>query len=95
MMAQLAIRGAKGITHGKARIGLTYQENEIIWLLMLGKQVSREDIIDALWPNPDNQPDGCMRQVDVLMCAVRRKLRSAGWNIPHAKYGWGWTLEKA
>jgi len=44
-----------------------------------GRCVTREQLISAIWPDPDDEPDGdTARHVGTLVCMLRRAMRQAG-----------------
>jgi len=80
------------------RIGntsLTEREHKTLWALMARRRLSRDDMFELIWPDPDDEPEYSQGVVWLLHRDLRRKLESAGWTVVHSRFPEGWTLQEA
>lgn len=75
------------------KYGLSKQENTVMWALMTTPRVNVNGLVEAVWPDPDLQPDFWHNHINVLIAGIRKKINPFGWTI-RSEYGRGWTLEK-
>ena len=81
--------GAGRVTVNETPIRLTRQEQQLLGTLMRRPNmlVSKESLMQALYPNPDDAAH--MKIVDMLVCKIRKKLREAGVPETHLETVWG------
>ena len=59
---------------GAKIVQLTPREHAITEVLLMAPgPLSRNDIIEAVWLNPDEEPESAYRNVDRIICFARRK----------------------
>jgi DNA-binding response OmpR family regulator len=65
----------------------------LVLLLRRGEPLSREDLIVALWPDPDLEGEAPEVHVKVLVCRLRKVLPGLirTWG---AKSGLGWIIDR-
>lgn len=63
------------VFHGRA-VFLPAQQMDLLAVLLMrrGRSVSIGDLIEALWPDPDLEPDNALNQIRVLIYRLRDKL---------------------
>jgi DNA-binding response OmpR family regulator len=77
---------------GERLIHLSPREAELLCcLLMRSGYVSLGDLIEFVWPNPDDEPDWPESSLLVLLHRLRKKL---GSSIMPCAYGRGYIIEK-
>ena len=57
-----------------------------------GHMLSRDNVADILWPDPDDMPDAFFIYIRVLMCRARGVFKAVGLTIA-SKYNDGYFLE--
>ena len=79
-----------------ARRTLNYRP--VLWTclahLATKKLVQRDQLVDDLWPNPDESPLAVYETVSAYMSLIRAKLRPYGIN-PKSVYGEGYYITEA
>jgi len=78
------------VTVGDREIYLTRQEHQIVEHLLLSRPryVTRDELIQVLWPDPDLEPDYAENTVGAHICRARRK----GVPITRLGYKMGYTV---
>jgi len=78
------------------RLDLSPHETELLSLLLLrrGQIVSRDEIIEVLWPVPDDQPLDAARYIAETLCGLRLKLGSGKYQRSPIlnDHGRGWMI---
>lgn len=71
-------------------VHLTRTETEIVSALLLrrGQRVRLHELIEAVYPDPDFEPDTAKNCILVLLSRVRRKLPGLIQTL-----GWGWIID--
>lgn len=83
------------LCNSKNKTHFSPQMAKILFLLMLSpKRVSRLEIIEALWPNPDDEPGNPDKVIDVKFYYLRHALAPFGFKIDTLN-GQGWMLESS
>ena len=70
------------------------QEIVMLWAVMARKAVSEDDIMEMLWPHPDNMPDNWGGVLGILRHRLNAKLKVGGWGIKKP-YGKPFSLVRA
>lgn len=65
----------------------------ILLALAFNGRTHRDELIEVLWPDPDEMPDWSHEAIGVKIFRLRQKLAAFGYGI-NVCYGWGWALEK-
>lgn len=60
---------------------LTPFEVIVLWAVMARQHVTIDDLMEMLWPHPDDMPDWWRSVIGKIMCDLRAKLRPSGWGI--------------
>lgn len=93
MSVRLHLTPSYGVGNKDVAVGLTPFEGRIMTALAFSQELSAEEAVEILWPDPDRMPDCWLNQITNIMARLRAKLRPFGWDIK-ARYGFGWRLEK-
>jgi hypothetical protein len=79
------------ITDGVRVVRIRRQCETLLLLLMTQQRCSMEDIVEALWPNPDDQPDWWGQVIRIAVGDLRSALAEFGWRID-CEHNVGYTL---
>ena len=52
-----------------------------MWALMCRKRVSRDELAEILWPDPDDMPETSYNNIKVNIHWARQALRGSEWRI--------------
>lgn len=73
------------IAVGDRLYGLSPQQTEIMFVLLSRHgYVSKNDLIEAVWPDPELEPDTASAVITTQVCLLRKR---AGIEISHERYG--------
>jgi|6_EtaG_2_1085325.scaffolds.fasta_scaffold07245_6 DNA-binding response OmpR family regulator len=92
-MARVTLGHNPELVDGDRRLRITPMERLILLVAMGRPLVTRDALVEILWPNPDNQPDHWGGSINVRVMSLRRKLEKFGWTLLAWK-GRGMWLEK-
>lgn len=88
---------AQKLTHGAAVLHLASSPRRLLQLLLenRGKVVTRETMMQALYPNEAERDDPDPKIIDVFLCKIRNEFRRAcGQMIIQTSWGRGYLIEK-
>lgn len=91
--AKISLRKPHVITRDGIEVGRICSgiQMRALFALMAQPLVTREQMMEVMWPDPDEMPDWCFSNIGAQLCKLRKNLRPAGWDI-RARYGRGWVL---
>lgn len=78
--------------HGSVKLNNT--ETLILFALMGHRVLHRNDLVDILWPEIDDEPEWQFTSIRVRIHNMRRKLAPVGVYIRNS-YSFGWSLTLA
>jgi DNA-binding response OmpR family regulator len=58
------------------------------------RRVYNNELIEAMWPNPDAEPDSAYTALNVVAYRVRKKMASQEWSILSTRGQQGYWLDK-
>ena len=91
--ARLRLTPHYSVGNSSTSVDLTPFEGRILTALAFNRELTSEDAVEILWPDPDQMPDFWYSQIVCLITRIRNKLRPFGWAVIN-RYGYGWRLEK-
>lgn len=91
-MKLLAKPGKPSYQLGEHTLGANLQL--ILLSLMFHKVRKIIDLIETVWPNPDDEPEGSEDVIVVNIYRLNKILSEYGWRICSRGYGWGYSLEQ-
>lgn len=76
------------------KLNLREAERKILLALMGRPLVTANDIVEILWPHPDDQPDYWYNSVTIRIFNIRKELKrlNSHWIIVGV-FGRGWMLQ--
>lgn len=69
---------------------LTPNETKLLFGFMFNRFLTKEKIIEILWPDVEDQPDWYTESLRVIIFRLRRKLKGSGWTLKanHTRHFW-------
>lgn len=79
-------------THYGRVVRLTHRECEVLTILLLrrGTPVSTTELIEAIYPNPDSEPDYGVSTIGAFLCRLRRKMPG----LIETNWCWGYSIRR-
>jgi len=81
------------LTVNGVRTKISPQQLTILWELMARRSVTKDQLVEALWPNPDKMPDYFYNIICIRIHQLRKVIRPGGWDVIN-RYSMPYTLER-
>ena len=82
------------LVQGKRWQPLIETDGTLLMSFILNGELTEEDVMEIMWPDPDRMPDWWAGSMKVKFHRINSILEPFGWRIK-ARYNWGWSLKES